>query len=265
MPPLARELADRHGRAVRVLWSREDVVRLGPKRPPLAAGIDRDRRRIVVRVARTPGVAEALAAGVAAGVGGAAGAEVEVVVDEVDVVGPPTSLALRGAGWADGVALRAALDGALAGSSAGSSAVAGGPVGRAAPVEVRHPEGGWARAECRADGSIAVQVDAGRTLDRVVLRSYCVGAAHMALSWVTSEGIVVDGDGVPVDLTVRSFGVLRAVDTPPIEVVVLESDRPPVNGSDAVFGAVAAAVWAAGGFPPRWPTGRLGDGTARPT
>ncbi len=33
----ARELADRTGRAVRVVYAREDVVRLGPKRPPIAA------------------------------------------------------------------------------------------------------------------------------------------------------------------------------------------------------------------------------------
>ena len=36
-PAAARALADRHGRAVRVVLSREDVVRLGPKRPPIGA------------------------------------------------------------------------------------------------------------------------------------------------------------------------------------------------------------------------------------
>ena len=38
---VARRLADEHGRPVRVLWSREDVVRYGPKRPPVAGGVDR--------------------------------------------------------------------------------------------------------------------------------------------------------------------------------------------------------------------------------
>jgi len=46
----------------------------------------------------------------------------------------------------------------------------------------------------------------------------------------------------------------RLVAEPAIDVVITPSDRPPVNGSDAVFGAVAAAVWASQGFPPRWPT-----------
>jgi aerobic-type carbon monoxide dehydrogenase small subunit (CoxS/CutS family) len=231
LPGAARRLADLHGRPVRALWSREDTVREGPKRPPLAAGIDRAAGRIVVRVARTAGVAAALAAGI--------GPDVDLVVQEVDVAGPPTSLALRAAGWAEGVALRAAL---------------GGPSAADGVVGVVHPGGGRARAGRRADGGIAVHVDAGRVLDAVVLRSYCIGAAHMALGWVTSEGIVVDDDGRPVDLTIRSFGVLRAVDTPDIEVTIEPSEREPVNGSDAVFGAVTAAVWAAEGFPPRWPT-----------
>ena len=100
-----------------------------------------------------------------------------------------------------------------------------------------------------------ITVDAGEPLDPTVLRSYCVGAAHMALGWVTSEGLSVDADGVPHDLTIRSFGVLRAVDTPPIEVRIRESERPAVNGSDAVFAAVAAAAWAESGWAPRWPTG----------
>ena len=41
-PRAARRLADEHGRPVRVVLSREDVVRLGPKRPPVAAGVRAD-------------------------------------------------------------------------------------------------------------------------------------------------------------------------------------------------------------------------------
>ena len=61
-----------------------------------------------------------------------------------------------------------------------------------------------------------VRVRCGDPLDDVVLRSYCTGAAHMALGWVRSEGLAVDGDGVPVDLTIRSFGILRASEMPPV-------------------------------------------------
>src|SRR5207249_4079377 len=98
-PAAARMLADEHGRAVRVVLSREDVVRLGPKRPPLAAGVRADGTG-VVRVVRTPGIADAITA-----------AAPGLAVEEVDVAGLPTSVALRAAGWAEAGALLAAVGG----------------------------------------------------------------------------------------------------------------------------------------------------------
>ena len=72
----------------------------------------------------------------------------------------------------------------------------------------------------------------------------------------SSEAIAIGDSGVPLDLTMRSLGVLRAVDTPRIDVRIVPSDAPAVNGSDAVFAAVAAAAWRAAGHPGRWPTMR---------
>ena len=218
---VALRLAAEHGRTVLVLHSREDVVRLGPKRPPLAAGIRADGTG-VVRVARTPGIAATIRA-VAPG----------LTVEEVDVAGPPTSAALRGAGWAEAAVLLAPADG-----------------------WITAPNGARAHADIAADGTVHVQVECGPEIDPVVLRSYCIGAAHMALGWVRNEGIAVNDAGEPLDLTIRSFGVLRAVDTPAVEVRVRNTDGPPRNGSDAVFAAVALAAWRAGGFAPRWPTMR---------
>jgi CO/xanthine dehydrogenase Mo-binding subunit len=103
---------------------------------------------------------------------------------------------------------------------------------------------------------VHVTVSCGAPLDEVVLRSYCIGASHMALGWVRSEGIAVDATGEPQDLTIRSFGILRAVDMPPVDVRIEPSDGEPVNGSDAVFAAVAAAAWRHLGFPPEWPAHR---------
>jgi hypothetical protein len=227
----ARQLSAKHGRTVRVVLSREDAVRLGPKRPPLAAGVRRDGTG-VVRVARTPGIAAAIQA-VAPG----------LVVEEVDVAGPPTSADLRAAGWAEALALLAAAT--RSGDGAG-------------PVEVTSPDGAWARAELVPgdDPRVRVRVRCGDPLDEIALRSYCIGATHMALSWVTSEGLAVDGAGQVHDLTIRSFGILRSVDMPPVDVVIEPDGGPPVNGSDAVFAAVAAATWIAQGTPPAWPTGR---------
>jgi hypothetical protein len=220
----ARELADIHGRPVRVLLNREDAVRMGPKRPPFAGGANPDGSGSV-RVVRTSGISDAIAR-VAPG----------LALEEVDVVGPPTSVDLRAAGWAEATVLLAGARGSL------------GPV--TDPLR-----GSVAEAEITASGTVRIRVQAGEVLDEVVLRSYCTGAAHMALSWVSAEGIAVDDTGTVHDLTIRSFGVLRAVDTPPIEVELVDAVGPAVRGSDAVFVAVAAAAWLHLGCPPDWPTG----------
>ena len=131
--------------------------------------------------------------------------------------------------------------------------------------EVTTPAGARASARVAVDGDgrpslVEVRVACGPPLDEVTLRSYVTGAAHMALGWVCSEAIAVDEAGVPEDLTIRSFGILRARETPAIniEVVVVGGPDEPVPGSDAVFAAVAAAAWRAQGLPSRWPTRRGG-------
>ena len=142
---------------------------------------------------------------------------------EVDVAGPPTGL-LR-APWAEAAVLTGA------------------------PLR--------AEAEVAPDGStVRVRVDAGTPLDEVVLRSYCIGAVHMALGWIRSEGIAVDESGAVHDLTIRSFGILRPADMPHVEVEIVASTAEPVNGSDHVFAAVARAEWGRLGFPQDWPVER---------
>ena len=109
-----------------------------------------------------------------------------------------------------------------------------------------------------AAGLVQVEVDGGEVLDEVVVRSYCIGAVHMALGWVTSESLTVTADGEVADLTVRSLGVLRAADMPRVEVAVAAGSTGEARRvSDAVFAASAAAVWRLQGCPPVWPTGTL--------
>jgi len=238
-PAAARELADRYGRPVRVVFSREDVVRLGPKRPPVAAGVRADGTG-VIRTAAAPGITEAIRA-VAPG----------LEVEEVAVAGPPVSTAIRAAGWAEAAVLTAAAAGLETTVDGRARAVVTGPAGGRAEAEVEVDASG------RPTG-VAVRVDGGHPLDEVVLRSYVYGAVHMALGWVCSEAIAVGADGVPEDLTIRSFGILRARDLPPVVITIEAADPsgPAVNASDAAFAAVAAATWMAQGRPPQWPTRR---------
>ncbi len=218
----ARELADAYDRPVLAMLAREDTVRLGPKRPPIAAGVRADGTG-VVRVVTTGGVADAIGS-IAPGFD----------VEQVDVVGLRTSIDVRAAGWAEAAILLA---------SVGDR-----------PGRITAPNGSWAEATFDDEGRLRVAVSCGEALDDVVLRSYCIGASHMAIGWVTSESLVV-ADGEAQDLTIRSFGIVRPHEMPPVVVEIAESDGEPTNGSDAVFAAVAAATWARQGFAPAWPTG----------
>ena len=231
-PEAARVLAEKYGRPVRVVLSREDAVRMGPKRPPIAAGVRPDGSG-VIRVAAAPGIADAIRQ-----------AAPGLRVEELVVVGPPVSAAIRGAGWAEAAVLVAAATG---------NPVITTPAGATAEAAVTVDDDG------RPTG-VDVRVACGAPLDAVTLRSYATGAAHMALGWVCSEAIAVDEAGEPEDLTIRSFGILRARDTPPIRIEIDTPQGPaaPVPGSDAVFAAVAAAAWRAQGLPSRWPTRRGG-------
>jgi CO/xanthine dehydrogenase Mo-binding subunit len=86
---------------------------------------------------------------------------------------------------------------------------------------------------------------------------------------VLSEGLSVDeATGEVHDLTIRSFGVIRARATPPIEVTIVDDPGEPLaRSSDAVFAATAAAAWNAvaaseGARPERFPARRTAAGRA---
>tara|TARA_B100000579_G_scaffold434742_1_gene456307 strand:+ start:1282 stop:2265 length:984 start_codon:yes stop_codon:yes gene_type:complete len=217
----AESIAAENGVGVRVLWSREDVVRYGSKRPPLSAGFKADGSG-VIRVAKTPGVEEIIQSVLP-----------RCEIEQIEVAGPPTSVALRAAGWAEAEMLKTGL------------------LGYSDWVEA--PSGARARAEVDTE-IIRVEVESGTPLDLVMHRSYCIGAAHMAYSWVTSESLSVDDSGEVHDLTVRSFGVLRSSDCPHIEIVSVGEGEALAAG-DAVFAAVAAATWLNRGCPSDLPTG----------
>jgi xanthine dehydrogenase small subunit len=248
VPAQARALADATGHPARLLWRREDVVRLGPKRPPLALGLHADGSGNV-RIGRTEGSADLgpLLEGIAL-------IAPDVHVELVDVAGPPVSPDLRGAGWAEVLAARHAVI---------TRADIPQTPGRG-QADITLPGAGRASAHLDTTssasprGALRLELWAGELLHPVTLRSYALGAAHQALGLVWSEGIAVDADGTPLDLTIRSFGILPARAMPEVTVVLHEGDTWPVNGSDAVFVATMAAAYLAEGLPPRWPTRRTG-------
>lgn len=227
----AHELATSTGQPVKVVWSREAVVRNGKKRPPVSLGLRLDGSG-EMHVAVTPGsddLNDLLAV-------------VQQVVPDVSVrlvsaAGPPIGATHRGAILSELLAARAAL---------------GGRAGE--PVTVTSPNGARATVTYR-DGELRATVNAGEALCLVTLRSYVMGALHQAFSMVTSEGIALNESGEPVDLTVRSLGVVGAAQSPPMTVSIEESSSEPVAAGGAVFAAALAAVWLEEGGTV-WPTRR---------
>ncbi|HEU5307143.1 MAG TPA: 2Fe-2S iron-sulfur cluster-binding protein [Acidimicrobiia bacterium] len=240
----ARELADRTGRAVRVVYAREDVVRLGPKRPPIAATAVFDGTTV-----HTRGTVVGDAAPFVAPIAWPYSLEERGEWTSATALGPPTASTLRAVGLAERAVL---LEGALHVAGADRTVLVCddrvAAVMLDACVVAESGAVAGARVVCDDAGRIervVVRVAAGDPLDAVVLRSYSIGAAHMALGWVLTEGLAVDPDtGEVHDLTIRSFGILRAKDTPPIDVELVDDPGEPLaRASDAVFAAVAAATW----------------------
>src|SRR4029077_16632939 len=172
----------------------------------------------------------------------------EVVANwrEVEVAGPPVGVQARASGLAE---LAILVEGAIDAAGGGRPTLTADPA--LLDVCVRAPSGASAGARVNVDPAtgvldrIEVCVVAGDALDEIVLRSYAMGAAHMALGWVCTESLTVDpATGEVHDLTIRSFGIVRAKDMPPVDVVIVDDPHEARAGSsDAVFAAVAAAAW----------------------
>ena len=228
----AKRLAQEQGRSLVAIWPREEVVRRGKKRPPVALSLRKDGTG-TLRVARTPGSDDLVAY-----LGMLAPALVGLDVELVDVVGPPVGSSHRGAILAEVLAARAVLNSEEDGT-----------------VEVTSPNGARARARVAEDGTVELLVAAGAPLCPITLRSYAIGAAHQALGMVYSEALAVDEDGAVHDLTLRSFGIVTPKETPEFFVVIDETDdREPMAGGGAVLAATMAAAWLTEGLGTKWPT-----------
>jgi xanthine dehydrogenase molybdenum-binding subunit len=82
----------------------------------------------------------------------------------------------------------------------------------------------------RGTGAIE-QVVAVHDVGRAVNPQLCVGqiegSVHMGLGYALTEDFPADPDtGFPTNMTLRSLGILRAKDVPPIEVELLEVPQP---------------------------------------
>ncbi len=98
--------------------------------------------------------------------------------------------------------------------------------------------------------------DVGRAVNPMLCAGQVEGSVHMGLGYALSEEFPADERGFPTKSTLRSLGILRAKDVPPIEVVLVEVPQPRAPygikgvgeiGLVPTAGAVAAALHAADG------------------
>ncbi len=94
--------------------------------------------------------------------------------------------------------------------------------------------------------------DVGRAVNPVLCEGQIEGSVHMGLGYALSEDFPADPEtGFPTNLTLRSLGILRPKDVPPIDVILVEAPQPNspygIKGVGEIglvptAGAVAAAM-----------------------
>lgn len=98
--------------------------------------------------------------------------------------------------------------------------------------------------------------DVGHAVNPMLCEGQIEGSVHMGLGYALTEDFPADERGFPTKATLRSLGILRAKDVPPIEVVLVEVPQPRAPygikgvgeiGLVPTAGAVAAALHAADG------------------
>ena len=98
--------------------------------------------------------------------------------------------------------------------------------------------------------------DVGRAVNPLLCEGQIEGSVHMGLGYALTEDFPSDERGFPTNMTLRSLGILRAKDVPPIEVKLVECPQP--NSAYGIKGvgeiglvptapAVAAALHVADG------------------
>jgi xanthine dehydrogenase molybdenum-binding subunit len=69
--------------------------------------------------------------------------------------------------------------------------------------------------------------DVGRAVNPLLCAGQIEGSVHMGLGYALSEDFPADPEtGMPTNMTLRSLGILRAKDVPPIEVELVEVPQP---------------------------------------
>jgi xanthine dehydrogenase molybdenum-binding subunit len=106
------------------------------------------------------------------------------------------------------------------------------------------------RATSKVERVVAVH-DVGKAINPSLCVGQVEGSVHMGLGYALSEDFPADDTGRPTNMTLRSLGIIRPKDMPPVDVVLVECPQPRspygVKGVGEIglvptAGAVAAAL-----------------------
>ena len=95
--------------------------------------------------------------------------------------------------------------------------------------------------------------DVGKAVNPLLCEGQIEGAVHMGLGYALTEDFPADENGWPTNMTLKSLGILRPKDMPPVDVILVESPQPGAPygikgvgeiGLVPTAGAVAAALHA---------------------
>ena len=102
--------------------------------------------------------------------------------------------------------------------------------------------------------------DVGRAVNPLLCEGQIEGSVHMGLGYALTEEFPTDDQARPTNMTLRSLGIIRPKDMPPVEVILVEAAQPNAPygikgvgeiGLVPTAGAVAAALHQVDG---RWRT-----------
>jgi aldehyde oxidoreductase len=68
--------------------------------------------------------------------------------------------------------------------------------------------------------------DVGRAVNPQLCEGQVEGSVHMGLGYALSEEFPSDADGKPTNMTLRSLGIIRPKDMPPVETILVEVPQP---------------------------------------
>jgi len=68
--------------------------------------------------------------------------------------------------------------------------------------------------------------DVGKAVNPLLCEGQVEGSVHMGLGYALTEEFPTDDLGRPTNMTLRSLGILRAKDMPPVDVILIEDPQP---------------------------------------